>query len=180
MFVSYECPKLKFFKKIKNTYLATNFSKGDIFCWNLVTWPIFRFYIFLFFSKKNSGAVIPWDIDLHFCTWQGHFWRNIHEAFQMCILNNSNLWKNFEEHLSTLRGSRWPFGQSSAGNYMFKVNNRNTRTRCEICSKLTIKTLERRHWRRSGVFINFEHIWAGKCRLEDQHRINDAVPLKVA
>ena len=26
-----------------------------------------------------------------------------------------------------------------AGNYMFKVNNRNTRKRCEICSKLTIK-----------------------------------------
>ena len=31
-----------------------------------------------------------------------------------------------------------------AGNYMFKVNNRNTRTRCEICSKLTIKIPERR------------------------------------
>ena len=29
--------------------------------------------------------------------------------------------------------------------YMFKVNNRNSRTRCEICSKLTIKTPERRH-----------------------------------
>ena len=28
------------------------------------------------------------------------------------------------------------------GIYMFKVNNRNNRTRCEICSKLTIKTLE--------------------------------------
>ena len=28
-----------------------------------------------------------------------------------------------------------------AGIYMFKVN-RNTRTRCEICSKLTIKTPE--------------------------------------
>ena len=27
-----------------------------------------------------------------------------------------------------------------AGNYMFKVNNRNTRTRCEICSRLTINT----------------------------------------
>ena len=27
-----------------------------------------------------------------------------------------------------------------ADNYMFKVNNRNTRTRCEIYSKLTIKT----------------------------------------
>ena len=32
-----------------------------------------------------------------------------------------------------------------AGNYLFKVNNKNTRTRCEICSKLTIKTPERRH-----------------------------------
>ena len=29
--------------------------------------------------------------------------------------------------------------------YLFKVNNRNTRKRCEICSKLTIKTPERRH-----------------------------------
>ena len=32
-----------------------------------------------------------------------------------------------------------------AGIYLLKVNNRNTRTRCEICSKLTIKTPERRH-----------------------------------
>ena len=46
-----------------------------------------------------------------------------------------------------------------AGNYIFKVNNRNTRTRCEICSKLTIKIPERRYWRRSGIFIvNFDHI----------------------
>ena len=45
------------------------------------------------------------------------------------------------------------------GIYLLKVNNRNTSTRCEICSKLTIKTTERRHWRRSGVFIvNSEHI----------------------
>ena len=33
-----------------------------------------------------------------------------------------------------------------AGIYLFKVNNRNTRTRCEICSKLTIKIPERRYW----------------------------------
>ena len=39
--------------------------------------------------------------------------------------------------------------------YQFKVNNSNTKTRCEICSKLTIETPERR----SVVFIvNFEHI----------------------
>ena len=51
------------------------------------------------------------------------------------------------------------FNYIPAGIYLFKVNNRNTRTRCEICSKLTINTPERRQWRRSGVFIvNFEHI----------------------
>ena len=37
---------------------------------------------------------------------------------------------------------------------MLKVNNRNIRTRCEICSKLTIKI--------PGIFIvNFEHVIAG-------------------
>ena len=46
-----------------------------------------------------------------------------------------------------------------AGIYLLKVNKRNTRTRCKICSELTIKTSERRQWRRSGVFIDkFEHI----------------------
>ena len=55
-----------------------------------------------------------------------------------------------------------------------------TKTRCEICSKLTIKTPERHQWRRFGVFIvNIEHIsllvllflllvWVGKCRLGQQ------------
>ena len=43
--------------------------------------------------------------------------------------------------------------------YLLKVNNRNTRTRCEICSKLTIKTPEQSRWRHFDVFIvNFEHV----------------------
>ena len=56
-----------------------------------------------------------------------------------------------------------------------KVSNRNTRTRCQICSKWTIRTPERHRWRHSGVFIvnceyishpvlvfivNFEHVFA--------------------
>ena len=42
---------------------------------------------------------------------------------------------------------------------MFKVNNRNSRTRSEICSKLSIKEPERHHLHCYGVFIdNFEHI----------------------
>ena len=42
--------------------------------------------------------------------------------------------------------------------YLLKVNNRGSRTSCEICSELTIKTLEWDHWHLSGVFIvNFEY-----------------------
>ena len=43
--------------------------------------------------------------------------------------------------------------------YLFKVNNRSTRTMREICSKLTKKTPEWHHWCSSGVFIvNFKQI----------------------
>ena len=43
--------------------------------------------------------------------------------------------------------------------YLLEFNNKNTKTSCEVCSDLTIKTPERRQWRRSGVFIvNFDHI----------------------
>ena len=43
--------------------------------------------------------------------------------------------------------------------YMLKINNNNTRKSSEICSKLKIKALDERYWRRSGVLIlNFERI----------------------
>ena len=43
--------------------------------------------------------------------------------------------------------------------YLFKVNNKKTRTMSEICSKLTIKKPEWCQWRRYGVIIfNFEQI----------------------
>ena len=38
--------------------------------------------------------------------------------------------------------------------YLFKVNNRNTRKRCEICLKLRIKTPERRHFRTQPYTCN--------------------------
>ena len=60
----------------------------------------------------------------------------------------------------------WPYcwirffeSRMPANIYLLTVCNRNFRKRCEICSELTINIPERRHWRRSGVFIvNFEHI----------------------
>ena len=64
-------------------------------------------------------------------------------------------------------------GRYPVGIFMFKVNNR---TSCEICSKLTIETPERRHWRCSSVLVSisvlvFLHLAlvflsiTGKCRL---------------
>ena len=51
------------------------------------------------------------------------------------------------------------YANIQTGIYQLKVNNRNTRTRCEMCSKLTIKAPEGRQWRPSGIFIvNFEQI----------------------
>ena len=67
-------------------------------------------------------------------------------------------------------------GIKPAGIYMLKVNNRNTRARCEICWKLTIKIPERRlasFWYiycyiwtyftpcSSISIVNFEHVIAG-------------------
>ena len=58
----------------------------------------------------------------------------------------------------------WVFYPASI--YLLKADKRNTRTRCEICSKLPIKTLERRYWHHSvsdaidiilAFTVNFEH-----------------------
>ena len=52
---------------------------------------------------------------------------------------------------------RWTPNNYPVNIYLFKVNNINSRKGCEVCSKLAIKTPERRQWRRSGIFI-FEQI----------------------
>ena len=47
----------------------------------------------------------------------------------------------FIVHLLTSNATAaWNFLDCPAGIYLLKVNNRNNRTRCEICSELTIKT----------------------------------------
>ena len=47
---------------------------------------------------------------------------------------------NAAECREILKWNELNYSLCSTSNYMFKVNNRNTRTRCELCSKLTIKT----------------------------------------
>ena len=45
-----------------------------------------------------------------------------------------------------LGGNDSNFDRNTASIYLLKLNNKNTRPKCEICSKLTIKTPERNHW----------------------------------
>ena len=67
------------------------------------------------------------------------------------------------------------------GNYIFKANNRNTRTRCKICSKLTVMAPERRqltpifnfehisHFLSSVYIANFQQVNAGWDRSDPHH-----------
>ena len=58
--------------------------------------------------------------------------------------------KIHKEYLVTWKFAKtWKFSMSIC---LFKSNNRNTETRCEICSKLRIKTPERRQWRQNVVY----------------------------
>ena len=68
---------------------------------------------------------------------------------------------NLDGYLSSIFQSRfhWYCLISVKLIYLFKVNNRNIRKRCEICSNITLRTPERHQWRRSSVFIvNFQYI----------------------
>ena len=50
----------------------------------------------------------------------------------------------------------WPY---PANIYLLKVNYKNTKKKCEICSKLTIEIPELHHWCLSDVFIvNLQHV----------------------
>ena len=75
-----------------------------------------------------------------------------------CNVSKSDNVNEHETSFSKTDNNYWPPGTFAiAGDsrleYMLKVDNRNTRARCEICSKLTIKTPKRLQCRRSGVFI---------------------------
>ena len=45
-----------------------------------------------------------------------------------------------------------------AGIYLLKINSRYTRAKCKMCSKLTVKIPERRHWR-------YSELWTCNCPL---------------
>ena len=91
------------------------------------------------------------------------FWLIVFKPCLIPLLYFSTRWKHQKTSgCLTLLGdmpviwNSWPILLVSvflAGIYLLKVNNRNTKTRREICSKLALKTPEPHHWRRSGIFI---------------------------
>ena len=74
---------------------------------------------------------------------------------------NSKLRSTTSTHFTNTETLVWPLLQKAsqpAFTYS-KLTIETLEQRCEIYSKLTIEIPERRHWRRSGIFIvNFEHI----------------------
>ena len=71
----------------------------------------------------------------------------------------------------------WTTAFDEADIYLFKVNNRNTRKRFEICSKLTTKTAEPTTWKVSvfGVFLFriFSHSdWTHPVTMSLKYEVN--------
>ena len=90
-----------------------------------------------------------------------YWWRHKFQFFKQKILLLFVAKETWKIETSFYEKDAWNLSESKtqvAFTYS-KVNNRNTRKMCEICSKLTIKIPERRQWRRSGIFnFNFKHI----------------------
>ena len=75
---------------------------------------------------------------------------NIIDSCPLTYMNDENLDESLTPHHLIYGRNIATNKVYPAGIYLLKVNNRNTRTRCEICSKLTINTPERR---RLGSYV---------------------------
>ena len=72
--------------------------------------------------------------------------RFLHLQYQLQRKMKHNTYLKYSKKLKRNQKSQTGFSKNRhypVNIYLLKVNNRNTRTRCEICSKLTIKTPER-------------------------------------
>ena len=140
--------------------------KRIIFDWNwkhYPNWNDFEHYIFKtlcnclcssFFSFSRFSANHIWDFGIaNRYSW---FWRSLTMADrggEFSFFQGNHLRTDMSWYLHFLKACDYP-----GIIYLFKLNNINTRTMCEICSKLSVQSYLH-HWRRSGVFIaNFEQI----------------------
>ena len=99
-----------------------------------------------------SFTICIWSI----LEWFISYWS--HHKQKYALINSINMSgvltanrSHHQQHYALLNGINIYL---SAGIYPLKVNKRDTRTRCEICSKLTTKIAERHQW-----------LWTCNCRL---------------
>ena len=110
----------------------------------------------LFLGPKS--IVFTFSLNLFFRFFWNYTWWQSLKCWQKWLLD---FWQTQPLiHFMLLLSSISSLVSEPAGIYLLKVNTRNTRARCEICSELTIKTPERLQWRFFfGVFtVNFEDI----------------------
>ena len=133
-------------------------------CWNITQkWKIIISYL-----NTVPWSVLFWEINT-WNTWRLHTKKKSLSNTQ--VRKNVSSFKNFSKEkegasrISNLTIERVDIFVSviqlktiPSNIYLFKVNKRNKRKSCAICSELTIKTSER-GWRRSGVIIvHYEHL----------------------
>ena len=150
-------------KFAESSYCRKNFVKFKIsFLWK---WTIFRYLQDHHEGQKIFKDCLPqnllspsWILCLKF------FLKFVHSHSRKFV--NLSSWLGCRTLWSFLISKLWEkktaFSSYQAGIYLLKVNNEITVIISKICSKLTIKTPERYHWCRAGVFnvitVNFEQI----------------------
>ena len=126
----------KFFKDVGKILFGASLYEADV--WENLTWKL------LITQSIQSQHHHPVKTNQLSCT--AYWWTS--------LMGVSGF-----NRFHTTRLFLYPPGFLPVEIYLLKVNNRNTRTKYEICSRLTLKIREQCQWRRSGVFIvNFEHI----------------------
>ena len=138
-------------------YFQKSTDKKELRIWTLLTQCLWKIFLTMIIFSNNLSCNFKRDAKrLHRNVsgiWSNIFSCSLIASFKIhdgaCIHYSIYVIKQFREY-------------SCSGPvciYLLKVNNRNTGRRCEISSKLTIKTPQKRHWRRSGVsIVNFDYI----------------------
>ena len=124
----------------------------------MTNWPVFeQWWMNLMFHPflANAPILYPIKTQVNNKHWTENTWNIVSKwvkDFPNVIINIPNLFQPLSRSWSCL---------CRAKICVFNVNNRNIRNGCEIFSKLTIKTSERRQWRRSGFLfiLNIFHIF---------------------
>ena len=122
-----------------------NFVFNKKYCYHIIYY-IITIYIYFFSFKLNIFCCIKWIFHsitfLVIISGLPFVFTKIRNLHSVCKLNSSTRVQK------SYKGEYYPVDI-----YLLKVNNTNTRTRCEMYSKLAIKTPERRQWPRSYIFI---------------------------